>query len=179
MTFSDYLAALARLCEEDAPLRLYPACSAADVGNIKRTSGIAPSDALTHAWRTCNGSATTTFARPGFYTGYEFLSVDDAMRQQASMQKRSPRYGDYNAPEPRDKRIATGWFRKGWIPFASFGGASLLLIEDHAPAGGNPGQIIAFTHDPDAITFVAKSFGELLDGSLSMISQDPGEFLME
>ena len=61
---------------------------------------------------------------------------------------------------------------------SGFGGGILLLIQDYYPTEeGNIGQIIAFTHDPDEISYVAPDFQTFLHHSLSSIKEDPEEFL--
>lgn len=60
------------------------------------------------------------------------------------------------------------------LPFAEFGGGSLRLLVDLAPsARGTSGQVIAFTHDPDEMTFVADSFDAFLARSLRELERDP------
>lgn len=59
--------------------------------------------------------------RPGFVTGYEFLSVAAARKRRATLAKLAPQYKGYEDPEPRDRRIQPGWFLPGWVPFAEFG----------------------------------------------------------
>ena len=109
---------------------------------------------------------------------YDLLSVAETLEQRRSMQEQSPGYADYEDPEPRDPRIRPGWFQEGWLPFAGWEGGTLLLIQDYSPAeGGQVGQIIAFTHDPDEMTYIAASLPELLVGSLAMLASDPEEFL--
>ena len=90
----------------------------------------------------------------------------------------APQYEGYVEEKPRDQRIRPGWFHDGWLPFAGFGGGILLLIQDYSPTEeGNIGQIIAFTHDPDEISYVAPDFQTFLHHSLSSIKEDPEEFL--
>jgi len=49
---------------------------------------------------------------------------------------------------------------------------------DRTPLGtGKPGQIIAYSHDPDEIYFVADALADLLPISLASIEEDPLEFL--
>lgn len=118
------------------------------------------------------------FARPGFLTPYGFLSAASTLRFREVMRKRAPGYVGYVEPKPRDTRIMPTWYSDGWLPFADFGGGSLLLILDSSPASrGVPGQIIAYTHDPDEISYVAQSFDRFLSDSLKAAQRDPDEFL--
>ena len=53
-----------------------------------------------------------------------------------------------------------------------------MLMLDHTPTTqGRPGQIIAFTHDPDSIDYVCEDFPTLLAQTLEQIEEDPEDFL--
>lgn len=128
--------------------------------------------ALREAWTVADGggSYAPVFARPGFLTGLDFLGIEDALEAREAMAKRAPQYRDYAAAEPRDARIKSGWFEPGWLPFAGFGGATLLFLSDGSPAAnGRSGQILGFVHDPDEIVYIAPSFAEFLDLSIESL----------
>ena len=91
---------------------------------------------------------------------------------------RARHYQGYEQPETRDERIAAGWFEEGWLPFASFAEGTLCLIADYSRAAADPGQIIAFTHDPDSIDYVCRDFPTLLMASLQQLSADPEEYML-
>jgi cell wall assembly regulator SMI1 len=117
-------------------------------------------------------------SRPGFLTGYDFLPLVAALGERDGLRRRAPNYEGYVETGARDRRIRPGWFHDGWPPFAGFGGGTLLLIQDYSPAApGNVGQIIAFAHDPDEISYVATDFQNFLRASLPSINRDPQEFL--
>jgi cell wall assembly regulator SMI1 len=181
MKFSAYLAGLRRLyASRDVDLKLARPATAAALGRMKSTYGYALPAELRNAYRTSDGipAEKPVFARPGYLTSYTFLSTASALRHREIMRKRAPTYRDYVEKEPRDPRIAPGWYSDGWLPFADFGGGSLLLIVDFSPAArGTPGQIIAFTHDPDEMSYVARSFEPFLSASLKAARGDPDEFL--
>ncbi|MGO1073456.1 SMI1/KNR4 family protein [Lysobacter sp. CA199] len=146
----------------------------------ENTLGFALDPGLRAAWGAMDGSDEDIwlFARPDYLSSYEFLSVTDALAQRESMRRRAGKYAGYEDPEPRDARIRPGWFHEGWLPFANFAGATLMLIQDYSPApGGRAGQILSFSHDPDRIEYVAADFGDYLKRSLSTIEADPEEFL--
>ena len=181
MDFAAYLPALARLYTDcgQAPLRLNAGASAQALDAAEAALGFALDPHLKAAWAQANGGPAwqPVFARPGFYTGYDFLSIDEALRQRQGLQARAPRYAAYVQPHARDERVRPGWFAPGWLPFASFSGATLLLMLDHSPAAsGQGGQIIAFTHDPDAIDWVCAGFPALLGASLAALSDEPDEY---
>lgn len=183
MNFSDYLFRLRAVYESRAfEPGLNPGATSAVVEAVEAQLGFPIAAKVRQAWLLANGgnSDAPVFMRPGFLTGYEFLSLEEAMTERAHMAKRAPRYAGFDEPASADARIREGWFHPGWLPFASFGAGTLLLMVDHTPGeAGTPGQIIAFTHDPDQITWVAPDFAALLMGSIVEIEADPEEFLGE
>jgi cell wall assembly regulator SMI1 len=182
MTFAAYLRAIGKIYGDvDRRLVLSSPAREAELRDLEATFRAKPPLALRSAWLSANGgkAGTPLFARPGFLTGYDFLSVAGARREQIGLQKRSRQYKDYVEPRPRDARIRPGWFEPGWLPFADFGGATLLLMVDMSPtAKGSKGQVIAFTHDPDRISWTSKSFSDFLAASLKAFKADREELLL-
>ncbi|MGH6616763.1 SMI1/KNR4 family protein [Sphingomonas sp.] len=181
VTFADYIEELRSVyADHDAGLALHGPNTESALVEAEARLGFPLDLGLREAWRIADGSEheVRVFLRPGFLTGYDFLSLASAEAALAGMERRSPQYLGYVEETPRDRRIRDGWFHSGWLPFAAFGGNSLLLIQDHSPAdGGTVGQIIAFTHDPDEITYVAPDFQTYLQLSLEAVWDDPEEFL--
>ncbi|EHK68092.1 SMI1/KNR4 family protein [Achromobacter arsenitoxydans] len=181
MNFSSYLDRLRAVYDAYASaLSLNPGATKAVMEAAETHLGFPISADVRQAWLLADGceSDGPVFMRPGYLTGYDFLSLEEAITQRSNMAKRAPRYAGFDEPASTDARIREGWFHEGWLPFAGFGGATLLLMADHSPGKlGTPGQIIAFTHDPDQITWVAPSFEALLMGSIIEIEGDPEEFL--
>ncbi len=181
MTFIDYLTRLAGLYRRrQITLSRREAASVAELQALERKLGQALPRDLRAAWRATDGigNQQTVFARPGRLTGYEFLSVAGALEAREGLRERAPTYAGYREPQTRDPRIRAGWFQEGWLPFAEFGGGTLLLIVDLVPSGtGKSGQIIAFTHDPDEIEHIAPSFANLLKNSMKAIKADSEELL--
>lgn len=134
---------------------------------------------LRAAWKAADGSGTASlFIRSGYLTTYAFLPLADALEERESRRRIAPNYEGYENPEPRDPRIRPGWFQEGWVLFASFAEGTALLMADHSPAeGGQVGQVIAYTHDPDEISYVAPDWPTFLQLSLQEITADPEEFL--
>ena len=182
MNFKAYCEALSRLyAGEGLALTLRPGVAEFALDLAEAQLGFALAPDLRGAWLHADGGdeGQPVFVRPGYLGGYEFLSLQQALRARDGMKRRSPRYEAYEEPKPRDPRIKPGWFQEGWLPFASFGGGTRLLIQDHSPSGlGRRGQVIAFTHDPDAIDYVAPDLAELLSASLESIGGDTGEFFI-
>ena len=183
MNFSHYLDQVRTVCSaHNHSLNVNPGAAESVLEAVEAELGFPISADARQAWLLANGAErdAPVFMRPDFLTAYDFLPLQKAIAGRARMADRAPRYVGYEEPEPRDARIRDGWFHPGWLPFASFGGATLLLMVDHSPSKtGTPGQIIAFTHDPDQITWVAPSFAALLEGSITEIEADPDEFLGE
>ncbi|WP_158685876.1 SMI1/KNR4 family protein [Achromobacter spanius] len=183
MNFSHYIDRLRAVFDAHGhTLNLKPGAAESKLEAVQAELGFAIPADVRQAWLRANGAErdVPVFMRPGYLTAYDFLTLEAAMTKRARMADRAPRYAAYDEPSPRDERIRDGWFHHGWLPFASFGGATLLLLVDHSPSeAGTPGQIIAFTHDPDQITWVAPSFAALLTGSIAEIEADPQEFLGE
>ena len=164
----------------DSPFRK-PA-PARDLRRVESALGQSLPKELCAAWLASNGSGTYSpvFARPGFLTGYDFFPVAKAIQQRQAMSARAKQYRGYVEPAPRDPRIRPGWFHDGWLPFAGFGGSTLLLLIDLSPAAtGSHGQVIAFTHDPDEIGFVAESFPVFLTLSAQAFEEDGEDLLGE
>ncbi len=182
MNFSDYVSQLKRLyAEANQELDLEPPADDAALAQSEQSLG--PLDPkLRAAWAEANGAGEYSpfFARPGFVTPYDFISIEDATYEQSELQNCADTYEGCEEPEPRDSRIAPGWFLPGWTPFAQFGGGSLLLLSDMAPSPtGQAGQIIRFVHDPDEIVYIAQDFDAFLAASIEMIEQCASEFLEE
>lgn len=183
MQFKDYVEPLRGLYKErDATLHLQRPAPQKGLAKVEAALGAPLDPDLRAAWSVANGGPeyTPVFARPGYLTGYDLFSAEDGLRERGYLAQRAASYGDYQQPEPRDPRIQPGWFQPGWLPFAGFGGGSLLLISDLSPApAGQPGQIIGFVHDPDEIVYVASSFAEFLEASLQALTNDADELLLD
>ena len=179
MSFAHYLAGIRTLASKHgASLELRKPAKATALAKLASLNGVLVPGELGAAWRTSDGYEHNLFSRPGYLTGYEFLSVSEAIKERAGFAKRAPQYAGYDDPRPRDPRIAPGWYQPGWLPFASFGGGTLVLLVDASPSKrGRAGQIIAFTHDPDEMTYVAASFSEYLSASLRWIKSHPDDVL--
>ena len=181
MLFSEYVEELRKIYKAyGVSWGVAPGCVESSLKEAETLVGFPLERGLRDAWLTADGSEhqVRMFSRPGFLTGYDFLSLASALKERDSMRSIAPQYEGYVEERPRDQRIRPGWFHDGWLPFAGFGGGILLLIQDYSPTEeGNIGQIIAFTHDPDEISYVAPDFQTFLHHSLSSIKEDPEEFL--
>ncbi len=180
MTFAEYLRGVTKLYAAlDRPVSLRKPATAAKLSKVEKTWGHRLPKELRAAWTTTDGTDHHLFARPKFFTGYDFLSTADALKERASFERRQKQYLGYVEPKPRDRRIQPGWFHAGWLPFASFYGSLVLLVDASPAKSGKVGQIIAFTHDPDAITYIAPSFEALLAKSLPWMRKAAADVLSD
>ena len=74
------------------------------------------------AWLAANGgpSYKPVFARQGYLTGYDFLPLQDALKQWRGLRTRAPRYAGYGQPTPRDRGSRTAGSRKAGCPSPGF-----------------------------------------------------------
>jgi len=182
MTFLQYLKALdAIYAGVGRRLALSPPASNETLVALEADIGVTVPSNLRRAWEMADGGPThaPVFARPGYLTGYDFLSAAVARAERDGLRARASQYDGYVEADPRDSRIQTGWFQPGWLPFAGFGEGTLLMMIDLNPTEeGTTGQIVAFTHDPDEISFVAPSFSQFLASSLAVMAAEAEEMLL-
>lgn len=186
LTFDRYLARVQTVYEElklAPPEKKKPANEVA-LAALERAIGHMLPAGLRAAWLVANGAGDDELAplfwRTNRYTGYALVSVAEAKKSHAGHERLAKQYADaeYEDPEPRDRQLAPGWFLPGWLPFADFGGGTLRLLIDFTPSSkGTVGQVIAFTHDPDEMTWVAGSFDEFLRQSIDALESDPDGML--
>jgi cell wall assembly regulator SMI1 len=183
MPFEKFCNNLSKLYKQrGAELERFSGATQRELKQAEKQLGHKIDQQLRAAWAISNGGADWQpfFARPGFFTGFDFLAIEEALDHMRGMRKRAPKYKSYSEPHKRDSRIQTGWYQDGWLPFASFSGATMLLIMDHAPStSGCSGQVIAYIHDPDTIEYVAPDFSRLLKSSLKSFKSDPEEFFID
>ncbi|EHC07258.1 Cell wall assembly/cell proliferation coordinating protein, KNR4-like [Shewanella baltica OS625] len=135
---------------------------------------------LRELWGYANGGNewSTVFARKDYFCRYDFLSLASSLKYRDRMQKQAQHYVGYHEPEVRDPKIQSGWYQEGWLPFAQFGGGTLLLIADHSPSAlGQMGQVLAYTHDPDMMDFICPNLSQFFEQSLAQISLYPDELI--
>ena len=127
MDFSHYLDRIRAVCDAHGhALHLNPGAAESRLEALEAELGFPISAHARQAWLLANGAErdVPVFMRPGYLTAYDFLPLEKAIAGRARMADRAPRYAGYKEPEPRDARIRDGWFHPGWLPFASFGGAT-------------------------------------------------------
>jgi cell wall assembly regulator SMI1 len=183
MDFSSYLSRIKKIyAEMELDLIVNPGAKEAIISSFEESFGHKLDPDLRKVWLTIDGSEDFTsplFCRPGYYTGLSLLPISKASTILNSLVKAAPNYNGYKESKPRDPRIDENWFPAGWLPFASFGGSTILLMQDYSPSSlGKIGQVISYTHDPDGINFIAESFSEFLDASLADLEGSPEEYFL-
>lgn len=166
----------------EAELLLEPPVALSTIEQYADQNNINVDPYIQSFWLKANGgpSYSPFFACNNCLTGYDFLSVENAFSYREAMAARAHQYEQYEEDKLRDKRIQPRWFHHGWLPFASFGGSTLLLISDFSPsAHGRFGQIIGYVHDPDEIIYVADSFQAFLTASIYSLEENHEELLAE
>lgn len=58
---------------------------------------------------------------------------------------------------------------KKWLPFAEYCDSCYLMLDFNPDQEGQDGKIICYSHDPDEIIYVVKSFTELIEGIMEVI----------
>ncbi len=182
MSPDQYLAHLRAVYEAfELPFELIPPASEQELAAIQQELGPVEPD-LAALWRMTRGSSADCpqpfFQRPGFIDSLDFLTPPQALDQARSMQARAQRMWDMAGPASTDKRLTGHWWEQDWLPFASFYGDIVLLIDNHPGPEGQAGQVIAYVHDPDKMSWIAPSFAEYLRAAAASIDEDREEFLL-
>ena len=100
MEFPAFVSALKAFYQDnDQPLRLKPKTTEADIAAAEQELGFEIDPALKAAWLAANGgpSYKPVFARQGYLTGYDFLPLQDALKQWRGLPA-APRYAGYGSP---------------------------------------------------------------------------------
>lgn len=137
---------------------------------------------LEELWSLADGGPSwhPVFTRPNYLTGADFLPLAEALALRDRLRNIAGNFADWQENEPRDPRVRPGWFLDGWMPFAAFGGSTIVLFADCDPApGGVVGQVLAYVHDPDQITLLAPDGESYLQQSLAWFMEQAEEFIPE
>ncbi|MFC4255928.1 SMI1/KNR4 family protein [Altererythrobacter xixiisoli] len=137
---------------------------------------------LAELWRVADGGPSwqPVFTRPNYFTGADFLPLAEALALRDRLRGIAGNFVGWQEDKPRDPRVRPGWFLDGWVPFAAFGGSTIVLFADCDPApGGLVGQVIAYVHDPDQITLLAPDGESYLAQSLAWFLEQAEEFVPE
>lgn len=74
--------------------------------------------------------------------------------------------------EMKDSRIKPYLHNKMWFPFAEAPGDISLMMDFDPNDDGVYGQIICYVHDPDEITYIAKTITEIINDTMLNITFD-------
>jgi len=181
MDVKTYLQALSALyANVNQTFALNNGLSNSALDEAEKQLGFTLAPPLRELWGFANGGNEwiTVFARKDYFCRYDFLSLASSLKYRDRMKKQAQHYVGYHEPEVRDPKIQSGWYQEGWLPFAQFGGGTLLLIADHSPSAlGQMGQVIAYTHDPDMMDFICPNLSQFFEQSLAQIRLYPDELL--
>jgi cell wall assembly regulator SMI1 len=171
------------LASVEIPFVPAPGASAAEIAAVEHRVGIEFDDDLRSFWQFANGA----FKRQRWFavqtdelTGCYPVSLPKAVEAWGWFEVHDPardiERSDEGEPPPRDPRIRPLLLhQRGWFPVAEFNGFSTAVNFDADPSpAGRHGQIIAFQHDPDAITYDGfvdffRQSNELLAANLTKI----------
>lgn len=123
MEFPAFVSALKAFYQDnDQPLRLKPKTTEADIAAAEQELGFEIDPALKAAWLAANGgpSYKPVFARQGYLTGYDFLPLQDALKQWRGLRTRAPRYAGYGSPRRATRGSRTAGSRKAGCPSPGF-----------------------------------------------------------
>ena len=112
---------------------------------------------------------------------FRLMSLEDIIEAKESFQDRDMLISEYYDKDEdeytnkliermQDSRVKPYLFNKRWIPFAEADGDINLMLDFDPGKDGISGQIICFIHDPDEITYVARSLTEIIDDSILNIT---------
>jgi len=183
-SIAEHLTRLRALYEKhDAPWRARKGATDAAIDALAKVTGIDVGP-LRELWK-AEGSAgivlgvkTATSRYPVIFESPQWAAK--TWKFNRSMSKGADPYVGYVEKPARDPRIASGWYNVGWLPIGDFGGGHVTLYYDAAPGpGGKRGQIIAYTHDPDAMHHVVDSLADLLSSSLKIVASRADDWLAD
>lgn len=109
---------------------------------------------------------------------YYLKSVEQILQAPVYNYSLSEIYDINELPDLVDKGIDPDVPIGHWLSFADCtnnGGTSRLFLDFHPAAGGTPGQVIRFLHDPDSFRVIASSF----DTYLEMLMNNGYNFIIE
>jgi cell wall assembly regulator SMI1 len=141
-----------------------PPATADDFEELRRVTGVSVRGGLRTLWSLANGAETDA---PAFDAWVEqedciiecdFLSISQAIElwQMAHDFEGGGR-------GTRSDKVKPGWFRKRWIPFASFNISSTVIYYDADPSPtGTNGQILVYDDDPPFVHWHSRSLGAFL-----------------
>ena len=179
MEFPAFVSALKAFYQDnDQPLRLKPKTTQADIAAAEQELGFEIDPALKAAWLAANGgpSYKPVFARQGYLTGYDFLPLQDALKQWRGLRTRAAlcRLRAAHAARPADPgRLVPGRL----AALRRVSAPTLMLMLDHTPTAqgrrgrSSPSRTIRIPSTTCAWT------SPLLAQTLEQIEEDPEDFL--
>lgn len=84
--------------------------------------------------------------------------------------------GDFPEPPYCDEESKNNWWNKGWIPFISYEDGDYLCLDtvgSFPEVGGNPGQLLRYSHNRDYREILYPSFHEWLAVIIRILQRFP------
>jgi cell wall assembly regulator SMI1 len=162
------------------PIKKAPPASDAQLASLYEITGIDVDDTLKELWRISNGSRRYAWFAKGDdweFTHHIFLPIKEVLESWTWFAPYDEKvYAEWHDDESwgkRDPRIQRHFLRhRQWLPFSEFNGGSEQLQFDADPTAlGRRGQIILYSHDPDAIFWKAGSFLEFFQASNNLLEE--------
>ena len=163
----------------DDPVQEISGASEEEIQEFEKRLGISLPDELKEVYRYKNGSkflAVLPCVIDQREMAFSLMSLQEIEAGKRYFQNRDAlltEFPDYfsseEVEEMRDSRVKPYLFNKKWLPFAEYCDSCYLMLDFDPDQEGQEGQIICYSHAPDEIIYVAKSFTELIEGIMEVI----------
>ena len=150
-----------------------------EIQEFEKKLGTSLPDALKEVYRYKNGSKFLAVLpcvidqREMAFSLMSLQEIEDGKRYFQNRDSLLTEFPDYfssqDVEEMRDSRVKPYLFNKKWLPFAEYCDSCYLMLGFNPDQEGQEGQIICYSHAPDEIIYVAKSFTELIEGIMEVI----------
>ena len=144
---------------------LEPGVSSDVISDYESKLGFTLDPSLRGLWGLSNGSGAAPWFL-GEHAPFTFLRIEEAFdrRFNRDMKWFELWFGDPPEDNRQDRVLPDYMEHSRWLIIGEFSGGSDQLYFDAAPAdGGNYGQLIGYTHDPEGIWYVAESTFHFLE----------------
>lgn len=144
-----------------------------DFERLRRDTGVSVRGGLRKLWSLANGAEkeASVFDAWVEQEDYEISCAFLSITESIWLWEIAHDFEGTGRGRGRSDKIKNGWFRKGWIPFASCNGSSTIIYYDTDPSPtGSNGQIIVYDDDPAFVHWHSRTLGELLKQSVRFLS---------
>lgn len=144
-----------------------------DFDRLRKATGVSVNGGLRKLWALANGAESEAnvfdawVERENYKISCAFLSITESIW----LWEMAHDFEGAGRGRGRSDKVKSGWFRKGWIPFASYNISSTIIYYDTDPSPTGPtGQIIVYDDDPEFVHWHSRSLGEFLKKSVRLLS---------